>query len=160
MRERKDSKGRILKKGEAQRPNGTYMFRYTDKFKKKHWCYAPTLQELRKKEEIINGINYSEGEMSVLSFAEQYVEQLFFMRLREEGYPYSSLVNRDAIKLAAREAGESLNAFINKLINAELERYCGIEFVDSECVEDPDDEIDFDKFYEKVFGEPLDRNWR
>lgn len=27
---RKDSKGRVLKKGESERSNGSYMYRYTD----------------------------------------------------------------------------------------------------------------------------------
>mgnify|MGYP003306162252 CR=1 FL=1 len=30
VRKRKDSKGRVLRNGEVQRPDGKYMFRYTD----------------------------------------------------------------------------------------------------------------------------------
>lgn len=31
---RKDSKGRVLRKGESERKDGTYMFRYNDERKK------------------------------------------------------------------------------------------------------------------------------
>lgn len=31
---RKDSKGRVLRKGESERKDGTYMYRYTDERKK------------------------------------------------------------------------------------------------------------------------------
>ena len=75
---RKDNKGRLLQKGEAQRPNGSYMYRYTDTSGAKHWCYAPTLQELREKEQAIkqdiqDGINYTAGEANVLSLVERYI---------------------------------------------------------------------------------------
>lgn len=47
---RKDSKGRILKKGECQRSDGTYMYRYTDSVNEvRPAIYARTLPELRKK---------------------------------------------------------------------------------------------------------------
>ena len=47
---RKD-KGRIvLKKGESQRPNGTYDYRWTGRDGKRHVVYAKTLEELRAKE--------------------------------------------------------------------------------------------------------------
>ena len=77
---RKDNKGRLLQKGEAQRPNGSYMYRYTDTSGAKHWCYAPTLQELREKEQAIkqdiqDGINYTAGEANVLSLVERYIAQ-------------------------------------------------------------------------------------
>ena len=50
---RKDSKGRILHTGESQRKDGTYDYRYTDSTNKRHSIYAPTLEELRMKEEEI-----------------------------------------------------------------------------------------------------------
>lgn len=50
--ERKDSKGRILRKGEYQRKDGTYEYHYTDdQTGARRWAYAKTLRELRKKEE-------------------------------------------------------------------------------------------------------------
>lgn len=47
---RKDHKGRILKTGESQRKDLTYMYRYTDLYNRRKCIYAPTLQELREKE--------------------------------------------------------------------------------------------------------------
>lgn len=47
---RKDNKGRILKEGEHQRPNGTYEYKWRDKRGKRHSIYAKTLEELREKE--------------------------------------------------------------------------------------------------------------
>ena len=48
--ERKDSRGRILRKGEYERKNG-YAFRQSDQATGEvSWCYAKTLNELRKRE--------------------------------------------------------------------------------------------------------------
>ena len=46
---RKDSKGRVLRKGESERKDGTYMYRYMDERKKRKSVYAKTLPELREK---------------------------------------------------------------------------------------------------------------
>ena len=48
---RKDSKGRVLRKGETQRKDGRYSYSYTDPFKKRHTIYSRSIVELRKKEE-------------------------------------------------------------------------------------------------------------
>ncbi len=50
LEKRKDDKGRILKTGEDQRPNGTYEYRYTDARGKSRSVYAKTLKSLRQKE--------------------------------------------------------------------------------------------------------------
>lgn len=50
LEKRKDDKGRILKTGENQRPNGTYEYRYTDAYGKSRSVYAKTLKSLRQKE--------------------------------------------------------------------------------------------------------------
>ena len=57
---RKDSKGRILKEGEYERPNGTYEYRWRDKKGARQAVYAKNLDELRDKEndvlkDILNG---------------------------------------------------------------------------------------------------------
>lgn len=39
--------------GESQRPNGTYMYRWTDAQGKRHYIYAPTLEKLREEEKLI-----------------------------------------------------------------------------------------------------------
>lgn len=51
---RKDSKGRVLRKGETVRSsNGTYQYAYMDKFGKRQYIYANDLVTLRQKEEEI-----------------------------------------------------------------------------------------------------------
>ena len=75
---RRDSKGRVLKDGESQRKNGSYMYRYTDIHNKRQYIYAKTLEELRKQEDTIrkdldDGIDYSAGEITVAQLVDRYV---------------------------------------------------------------------------------------
>lgn len=75
---RKDSKGRVLRKGESERKNGTYDDRYTDSRGKRQVIYAKTLDELRKEEILINkdiadGIDYAAGEMTVSELVDRYM---------------------------------------------------------------------------------------
>lgn len=58
---RKDKKGRVLKTGESQRADSTYMYRWTNMYGKRNSIYAKTLNELRKLEdnityELSNGV--------------------------------------------------------------------------------------------------------
>ena len=46
---RKDKDRIVLKKGECQRATGTYHYCWTDGSGKRHFIYAPTLEELREK---------------------------------------------------------------------------------------------------------------
>lgn len=91
---RKDSKGRVLKDGESQRPNGSYQYRYTDLRGRRQYVYAPTLQELRKKEDEIakakgNGIDYSAGSISILELARKYTSHKQGVRYNTKiGYDY------------------------------------------------------------------------
>ena len=50
---RKDKDRIVLRKGETQRPNGTYDYRWTSKDGKRHSIYARSLEELREKEKEI-----------------------------------------------------------------------------------------------------------
>lgn len=50
---RKDNTGRMLKTGESQRKDKTYMYRWTNLNGKRECLYAKTLEELREKEELI-----------------------------------------------------------------------------------------------------------
>lgn len=50
---RKDSKGRVLKENELQRKDGTYQYRWRTSDHKRHSVYAPTLEELREKEQAV-----------------------------------------------------------------------------------------------------------
>lgn len=80
MAKRKDTKGRVLEKGESQRADGTYMFRWTDLAKKRQTIYANTLNELREKEleitriEKISGITWANNKMTVRQLLELYKE--------------------------------------------------------------------------------------
>ncbi len=51
---RKDKDRIVLRKGECQRPNGSYDYRWTDQFGKRHVIYGKTLEELREKEKEVN----------------------------------------------------------------------------------------------------------
>lgn len=67
---RKDSHGRVLRAGESERKDGSYMFRYTDRWGTRQAAYAGSLQELREKESSIQrdleeGIHSSKGLMTV-----------------------------------------------------------------------------------------------
>lgn len=53
---RKDNKGRLLRTGESQRKDLTYMYRYKDNDGTRRSVYAPSLAELREKEEEIGKI--------------------------------------------------------------------------------------------------------
>ena len=50
---RKDKDRIVLRKGETQRANGTYDYRWVDKDGKRRSIYAKTLEELREKEKEI-----------------------------------------------------------------------------------------------------------
>ena len=86
---RKDNKGRKLKDGESQRPNGTYCYRYTDKFKKRRAIYAKDLRTLREKEEqVIKGeISFgspSIKEMTLADYLEMYIHNLHLKKIQTE----------------------------------------------------------------------------
>lgn len=53
MAKRTDKERKVLRKGESQRKNGMYDYRWTSKDGKRHSVYAGTLEELREKEEQI-----------------------------------------------------------------------------------------------------------
>lgn len=77
---RKDKRGRILRTGESQRHDFTYQYRYKDIRGKWLYVYAPTLEELREKEAVIqkdvnDGIDYCAGEVTVIELTERYIAQ-------------------------------------------------------------------------------------
>ena len=49
---RKDTRGRVLRTGESQRPDGSYQFRWSEGGERRT-RYAPTLEALRQKEDEI-----------------------------------------------------------------------------------------------------------
>lgn len=78
MERRKDSKGRVLKKGEDERKDGRYQYRYNDAFGTRKTVYANGLNELRELEKQIekdigDGIDFSKGQMTVYELVERYL---------------------------------------------------------------------------------------
>ena len=53
VNKRKDKDRIVLRKGESQRKDGNYDYRWTTRDGKRHSVYAKTLEELRAKEEEI-----------------------------------------------------------------------------------------------------------
>lgn len=54
MERRKDKKGKVLRTGESQRPDGRYCYRYVDLSGKRKYVYDTDLNSLREKERKIN----------------------------------------------------------------------------------------------------------
>ena len=95
---RKDSRGRILKKGESQRKNGTYDYRFTDSKGKTHSVYAKTLDVLRQKEkaierDIADGIDYAAGDETVSHLVDRYMSLKRTIKTNSER-AYSSVIKR------------------------------------------------------------------
>lgn len=99
---RKDKRGRILRSGESQRKDGLYMFRFTDIRGKRHYVYAPTLDELRKKEKEVqrdmdDEIDYAAGEMTVTALTELYTSgKKGVSENRKRTYNYTASVLKKA----------------------------------------------------------------
>ena len=86
---RKDSKGRILRTGESQRPDGRYCYKYTDANGKPQFLYAWKLEptdrtpkgkrqglSLREKELLkdqLDGIDHTGGNMTVLELYKKHI---------------------------------------------------------------------------------------
>lgn len=85
---RRDNKGRVLRLGESQRKDGSYMYRFTDSNKKRQTIYAPSLAELRKKEDEITlqqltGKKYDENKLTVAELIDMYYEQKEKSQIRQ-----------------------------------------------------------------------------
>ena len=76
---RRDNRGRILRKGECQRKDNTYVFTYTDVMNKRRYVYAPDLVTLRRKEDAITearltGINiYAADTVTVNKMFDKFI---------------------------------------------------------------------------------------
>ena len=94
MPSRKDNKGRVLEKGESQRNDGTYMYRWTDLSKKRQTIYARTLNELRQKElqvtktEIISGVSWESNKITVRELISRYLSLKKVRITTEQKYRY------------------------------------------------------------------------
>ncbi|MBQ8298310.1 MAG: site-specific integrase [Clostridia bacterium] len=70
VKKRKDSNNRVLREHESQRANGTYEFKWTDKWGKRRAIYAKILEELREKEkevlrDIMDGIRTDKNSLTI-----------------------------------------------------------------------------------------------
>lgn len=75
----KDLNGKELGKGISQRPDGTYMARYVDRYKKRHTFYGSNLKLLRKKlekerYESENGLFVTGTNITVTEWFEEYLK--------------------------------------------------------------------------------------
>lgn len=78
MERRKDNKGRVLRKGESQRKDLTYMYRYKDLDGVRRSIYAKTLNDLRKKEVEINEdlkLGIYTNDITLNQLFDRYLEQ-------------------------------------------------------------------------------------
>ena len=78
VQRRKDNKGRVLKTGESQRKDGSYMYRYTDIYGNRKSTYAPDLNTLREKEDEIqralnDGIVFQSTNITVIELFENFL---------------------------------------------------------------------------------------
>ena len=94
MPSRKDNKGRVLEKGESQRNDGTYMYRWNDLSKKRQTIYARTLNELRQKKlqvtktEIISGVSWESNKITVRELIDRYLSLKKVRITTEQKYRY------------------------------------------------------------------------
>ena len=96
---RKDKQGRILKTGESQRENGTYMYRFNDASGVRRCIYAKTLSELRAKEEEIAteeaiGMTYDAKKIKVDELVDMYLASKSHTTRDSTQYTYRRVAKR------------------------------------------------------------------
>lgn len=99
---RKDSKGRVLRKGETQRScDGKYVYTYTDAEGKRRSIYSKDLAELREREEKLvkdqlDGLDvYAAGNSTVNFVFDRYISTKLELRkttMRNYTYMYNRFV--------------------------------------------------------------------
>lgn len=95
---RKDCSGRVLKTGESQRADRTYMFRYAGPDGQRKAVYAKTLKELREKEELIEellkvGVDYTAGRITVKELVSHYLDNKADIKFTTKG-TYTTALRR------------------------------------------------------------------
>ncbi len=151
---RKDNKGRVLQKGENQRADNTYMYRWTDGLGKRQTVYAKTLNELRDKEFDIeknqrNGLVYSKGNVDVEALIDRYIDYrgnirpttkatyAFLQKVLRES-PFSRMKLKDIKVATAKDFLKELKAqgyaaatvtSMKKLLHAAFEMACEEEAI-------------------------------
>ena len=107
---RRDSKKRILRNGESQRPDGRYVYKYYDILKKPHFLYSWKLEptdkvpagkkddlSLREKirqlqKDMVDGIDIQGSEMTVLELVKRYIATKTGVKATTEA-GYKTVVN-------------------------------------------------------------------
>lgn len=126
MKKRLDTNRTVLRKGESQRSDGRYDFRWTDANGKRHSIYAPTLKELRQREKEIEldnlqNINTANRYLIVNDMYKRWCEVKRGIKdntLQNYKYMYESFVQPS--KLGRKRISEvkksDIKAFFNNLV--------------------------------------------
>ena len=138
---RKDDKGRALKKGEYQRFDGSYEYRYVDPFKRNRAIYADTLMALREEKnklikDQLDGIKtYKEGGATVNYLFDRYIKTKTNLRpstMSNYKYMYNKFVRDTFGKNLITEVKYSdVLMFYNQLISEKGLKIVTIENVHS-----------------------------
>lgn len=87
VKQRKDSKGRVLQKGESQRSSGgMYIYTYVDLYGKRCYCYSADLFRLREKEQDLmraqmDGLDYYVGGRATINMTfDRYMSTKYNLR--------------------------------------------------------------------------------
>lgn len=137
MAKRKDNKGRVLKEGEQQRPNGTYAFRWRDRRGHRHAVYAKTLAELREQEtnvlrDTLDGIKPEYRKITINDLFEMWKRDKRGLKdntFQNYCYMYNQFVSPDFGKTRVLDLKRSdVRAFYNLLTD---ERHLKTSTVDS-----------------------------
>jgi len=121
---RKDKKNRVLKEGEYQRQNGSFEYRWRDKKGKRHYIYAKTLEELRKKEidvlrDALDGIRTDRKDLTINDLYILWVQIKRGLKdntFQNYKYVYTQFVEPDLGCLRVAEVKRTdVRAFYNRL---------------------------------------------
>lgn len=127
VEKRKDNRGRVLKTGETQRPDGRYMYQYKDDLGKRKTIYCDDLNELRKKEQQIqrdlqDGIKAGDGER--VSLNEMFQTYISTKRALKQStrtnymYMWKTYVQNDlGLKKLSRIKKSDVIKFYNSLLD-------------------------------------------
>ncbi|MCD8397237.1 MAG: site-specific integrase [Lachnospiraceae bacterium] len=134
---RLDSKRRVLRKGETERADGYYMYRWTDRTGKRHSIMAASLEELREKEDELqkdksDGIRTEASNVTVNDVYDLWRNMKRGLRdntFQNYKYMYNLFVAPDLGRYKVRTLKKSdVKRFYNKLVD---ERNLKIATVDS-----------------------------
>lgn len=126
MKKRQDNNRTVLRKGESQRADGRYDFRWTDANGKRHSIYAPTLKELREREkeielDTLQNINSASRYMTVNDMYKKWCEVKRGIKdntLQNYKYMYENFVRPSNLgrKRLSDVKKSDVKAFFNNLV--------------------------------------------